>query len=287
MEVAPRISAREVIIGRDVEFGAGVELGAIGGPAERIEIGDNVRIAAGVKLLAPQISIGDYTTIHQHVTGNGYSALSIGSCCWIGQNAFLNATGPLTLEDGVTFSTYASVWTHLAGGDVLQGFRFLRHGEARLGADCYIGPQSIISPVHVGARAMVLAGSVVTHDVPGNHVFGGDPAVDLTEKMGAPYQELSIAVRYRTMCHILRSFAAGEVRATQVFAAVDESADNSEVTDCTLGGITITMADCAEDGTSVFDMRDRTYSKLRTAEEIAFMRYLLPHAKFFPRPTIA
>jgi acetyltransferase-like isoleucine patch superfamily enzyme len=283
MEVAPRINAREVRIGRDVEFGPGVEIGGIGAPAELVEIGDNVRIGAGVKLLAPEVRVGDFTAIHQNVTANGYSPLSIGSCCWIGQNGFLNCTGPLVIEDGVTFSTYASVWTHLSGGDVLQGFRFLRQGAARIGADSYIGPQSIVGPVEVAARAMVLAGSVVTHDVAGNTVVGGNPARDLTEKLGAPYEEIPVGVRYCTMCRILRSFAEGRVREPYTFQVqvigVEEFAEPSY----SAGGITIAMADCDAAGNSLFDVRDRSYSKLRTPEEIAFMRYLLPHAKFHPR----
>lgn len=283
MEVAPSINAGEVNIGRDVEFGPGVEIGAIGGGAESVVIGDHVRIGAGVRLLVPRLRIGDYTTIHQNVTGNGYNELSIGRCCWIGQNAFLNATGKLVLEDGVTFSTYASVWTHLAGGDVLQGFRFLREGDARIGGDSYIGPQSTLGPVQVGARAVVLAGSVVTHDVPGNHVYGGDPAVDLTDKLGAPYEEVSVERRYRTLCRILRSFAAGESRQPHVFVCDAKDNGPPDKPLQTLGGITICMSDCAENGTSIFDVRDRTYSKLDTPEEVAFMRYLLPHVKFYAR----
>ena len=55
---------------------------------------------------------------------------------------------------------------------------------------------------------------------------------------------------------------------------------DSILMDDTFAGITALEAKAV----SVFDVRDRTYSKLRTPEELSFMRFLLPKIKFWARP---
>ena len=255
-------------------------MGAIGGPAENIVVGDNCVIGDDVRILAPRVRIGDFVTIHHHVTIYGYDEVHIGACSWIGQNAILNCTAPLHIGRGCTISAYSSLWTHFSGGDPLQGCHFNQRQPCTLGDDAWIGVQCSVAPVEFGAKSLLLAGSVLTRDVPSNRVWGGTPAEDLTLKLGPPYGELSPAEKYSLLCELLRQFNTEQLAAGQPAEPLDERVESGVFR---LGGITVTMRDLPEDGSSIFDVQNRTYSKLRTAEEIAFMRFLLPLTKFYPR----
>jgi len=273
-----RLEAREARIGRDVSIGQRVQLGAIGGAADSVTIGDNARIGDDVRILAPRITIGDYTTIHHHTTIYGYDEIHIGDCCWLGQNVILNCTAPLSIGRGGTISAYANVWTHFSGGDPLAGCRYDSTTPALIGDDAWLGVQATVAPASIGARALVLAGAVVTRDVPPNTVWGGNPATDLTAKLGPPYAEVPVAEKYERLCALLLEYHSA--------AAADKPPKpptEQQTGRYTLGGLTVAMADGPDHGTSVFDVRDRSYSKRRTPAEIGFMTFLLPRIKFYPR----
>lgn len=270
MRDEPRVDCREFIRGADVSFGERVQLGGIGAAAARIEIGDNVSIGDDVRILAPRVRIGDYTVIHNHTTIYGYDAVRIGACGWIGQNAVLNCTAPLDIGNGCTISAYSTLWTHFSGGDPLQGCRFDSVKPCSLGDDVWIGAQCSVAPVSIGAKSLLLAGSVLTKDTGMNEAWGGNPAQNLTHKLGAPYRERSVEEKFTDLCALLREHAGA-------------GGDSSAAGVLRLGGIAVSMTDCAPRGDSVFDVRDRSYSKLRSPAEIAFMRFLLPRVKFYPR----
>jgi len=271
-----RFNVEDLRLGRDVAIGARLEAGAIGGPARRMVIGDNVTIGSDVRILAPAVEIGDFVTLTHHTTIYGYDKVVIGANGWIGQHVILNCTAPLTIGRGATISAYANLWTHFSGGDTVEGCRYDSRQAATLGEDVWIGVQASIAPVHIGDKALVLAGAVVTKDIAANRVYGGNPAVDLTAKLGAPYADVNVTHKFHRMCELLSEFAD------------DCRGMKPDMPSFTKAGITVARADVdpadpAIAGTSVFDVRDRSYSKLRTAEEIAFMRFLLPKVKFYPR----
>ena len=282
-----RLEARQTRLGRDISIGERTHIGAIAEPAERATIGDNVFIGDDVRILAPRIHIGDFTIIHHHTTVYGYDDVVIGACSWVGQNVILNCTAPLTIGRGCTISAYSNLWTHYSGGDPVEGCNFNRRQAAALGDDVWIGVQATVAPVRIGEKSVVLAGSVVTKDIPPLRVYGGNPAVDLTDKLGEPYSERPIAQKFADMCALLRDYH-GQLREARSFRGGlddDEFARAQENGRLRLGGITITMVSTPEDGTSIFDVRNRTYSKLRTPEEIGFMNFILPLVKFYPRTT--
>ena len=276
-----QINAGKRLIGSDLRCGKRVLIGGIGGPASRVEIGDNVCIGDDVRILAGDITIGDYTVIHNHTVIYGYSSVAIGACNWIGQNVILNCTAPLTIGRGCTISALSNIWTHFGGGDPLQGCRYDSVKPATLGDDVWIGVQASMAPVAIGNRALVLAGSIVTRDIGENRVVGGNPAADLTDKLGPPYTDRPDAEKFERLCKLLREFHARN--ASGGHASGEAQDGESGGGRLTLGGITVAMEDTTGDGTSVFDVRDRTYSKLRTRDEIGFMHFLLPKIKFYPR----
>lgn len=271
--------------GRGISIGARTVIGAINGDAEDVRIGDNVYIGPDVRILAPRIHIGDYCTIHHHVTIYGYDEVVIGACCWIGQGAVLNCTAPLSIGRGCTISALANVWTHFSGGDPVEGCNFNRRKTCTLGEDVWLGVQASVAPVNIGAKSLVLAGAVVTKDIPPNCVYGGNPAQDLTAKLGEPYTMRSTEEKFAMMCDKLREYHLSLRRVTALTDTMltDEFAARQQPGTFRLGGITVTMARLAEDGTSIFDVRDRSYSKLLTEEEVGFMHFLLPLVKFYPR----
>jgi acetyltransferase-like isoleucine patch superfamily enzyme len=280
----PEINAAQLRRGEDLQCGARVQIGAIGGSASVVHIGDNVFIGDDVRILAPRVHIGDFCVIHNHTTIYGYDSFTLGACSWVGQQAILNCTAPLTIGRGCTISALSTLWTHFAGGDTLEGCNFNHRRSCTIGDDAWIGVQCSVAPVHLGARALVLAGSVVTRDIPPNRCYGGNPAADLTDKLGAPYTVRSPQEKFELLCDRLRDYHAslhptGEpagLGAEQFRSAPENGVFH-------LGGITVTMVNLAEDGSSIFDVRNRSYSKLRTPEEIGFMHFLLPVIKFYPR----
>jgi acetyltransferase-like isoleucine patch superfamily enzyme len=280
-----RLEARQARIGEGVSIGVRAHLSAISGEAESIFIGDNVFIGDDVRILAPRVRIGDYTIIHHHTTIYGYDDVVIGDCTWVGQGAILNCTAPLTIGRGCTISAMSNIWTHFSGGDPVAGCNFNSRKAANLGDDAWIGVQASIAPVSIGSKALVLAGSVVTGDIPANRVYGGNPASDLTDKLGAPYSERPAEDKFADMCLLLREYHEQLKRVATISSSLGDAEfmhAQDEGRLC-LGGITIAIVDTPPDGTSVFDVRDRTYSKLRTPEEIGFMNFILPLVKFYPR----
>lgn len=274
------VLALEERIGQDFTLGAGSSIAGIGGPAQSVQIGDQVRIGDGVEIRARNIRIGDYVTIHRNTTIYGYDDISIGECSWIGQNVILNCTAALSIGRGCILSAYCNVWTHFSGGDVLQGCRYDQARPCQLGDDVWIGVQASIAPVRIGERALVLAGSILSKDVAANEVWGGNPAANLTEKLGRPYQELSQEVKFELLCAKLREFWSGPALAAGLARATDLP-EVAALDWLSIGGITVTKGAAPADGSSIFDVRSRSYSKQGTPQEIAFMRYLLYRIKFF------
>ncbi len=82
----------------------------------------------------------------------------------------------ITIEDGVTITARSTILAHD------ESFAYARGGreivsETHIKTKAFIGVHSVILPgVTVGARAIVGAGSVVTHDVADGATVAGVPA---------------------------------------------------------------------------------------------------------------
>ena len=262
------IDADELIVGQGVVVEAGATITGIDGPAHRVVIGDHAYVGKDSVFRVPSLEIGDYTTIHRNVLVYGTEPTRIGHNGWIGQNTILNSTAALTIGDNCGIGAYSQLWTHILYGDVMNGCRFDTSDEMTIGKDVWFVGHCIVSPITAHDRSMALAGSVVTRDMADNHVYGGSPAIDLTEKVGPQFRGTTEDERVAYLTDRLAEF-----KAANPLSDAEEIGIQS-------GGVTIRT------GPSSFDVSDRTYTKLGTAAEVAFMRFLLPRAKFTPRSVL-
>lgn len=86
------------------------------------------------------------------------------SHCWL-----------ITIGNDVTFAPNVYVFAHDAATCKQVGYAKI--GQVNIGDNVFIGAGSIILPgVTIGDNCIVGAGSVVSHDIPPNMVYAGNPA---------------------------------------------------------------------------------------------------------------
>jgi hypothetical protein len=130
----------------------------------------------------------------------------------------------------------------------------------RIGKDVWFVGHCIVSPITAADKSMAMVGSVVTKDMEYNTIYAGCPASEISSKIGPQFSPSTLEERVRRMRDHFRAFGAP--------SSIRIVADDTEVID---------------DGRSYFVVASRTYTKRRTAEEVAFMKFLLPErAKFTP-----
>ena len=115
------------------------------------------------------------------------SALDMADHVYVGHFNVLDASGGLTIEEGVQVTTHCALLTHsshqslrLAGrgywGDA-QPPGFVR-AATHIGAYTFIGPHSVVAPgARIGRGVLVKAYSYVSGVVPDFAVVAGQPAV--------------------------------------------------------------------------------------------------------------
>jgi acetyltransferase-like isoleucine patch superfamily enzyme len=109
----------------------------------------------------------------------GFKHLDMGDNCHIASGALLDLREKLILEPHVTIAERVVILTHSNVGDdnhpLKKHFPFVC-GPVRIKEGSFIGAGSIVLPgVTVGPRSCVMAGSVVSRNVPPNTLMGGNP----------------------------------------------------------------------------------------------------------------
>jgi len=116
-----------------------------------------------------------------------------------------------------------------------------------IGNDVWLIGHCIVSPVTIKDSAMPSVGSVVTKDMKANHIYGGAPAKDLTDKMLPQFTVTANGEKKK----MLEQF--------ELPIGIQWIEDNSEIVDDTI---------------TYFNITDRTYTKRATDIEISFMKKL-------------
>jgi acetyltransferase-like isoleucine patch superfamily enzyme len=138
--------------------------------------------APWLRLLGARIGAG--TILHDvrffNLYRGGFSALSIGRECFVGDECLLDLAAGVVLEDQVTLAERVVVLTHTNVGfsdHPLQRHFPSMEAPVVFERGCFVGASVTVLPgVRVGRGAFVAAGAVVTEDVPRGTVAAGVPA---------------------------------------------------------------------------------------------------------------
>lgn|SRR3989338_7557646 len=128
------------------------------------------------------IRIGRGSTIHMWANFFDPSNIYIGDDTIIGDRAFLDGRGPLTIGSHVAIAS--SVMIYNSQHDIDDPDFTAISLPVVIEDYAFIGPRAIILPgVKIGRGAVVAAGAVVTKDIPPFSVVGGVPAQIMRERM--------------------------------------------------------------------------------------------------------
>lgn len=303
-----RIECRRLVLRHGARLEARCVVGGMRGPADFIDIGEQSLIAHDCKLLCPAAVLGDYVAIHNHTLMNGRGPLLIGHNCWIGQHCILNSEASLSIGNSVCVGTNTNLYSHGYFGDLLEGCQVFKVVPVTIEDDAWImGSYTSVAPgVRVGEKALVLAGSCVTKDVPPNHCFGGTPARDMTDRL-VPYRHVTPDEKLARIGEFLAEYVQ------TVFPAAFETEPNGYVVRAPFGPFRLRWqpdvdsaaclasdipllvftrrneAEAPPDLVTVFDLTRRQYTRRRTPAEISTISFLKSYrARFVPadRPRV-
>lgn len=252
----------------NIELGIGVSIHptasirGLNGAAKSIRIGDHTYIGQDVQIICDEFTIGDYSKIHHHTNIHGYQSCHIGHNAWIGQYCIIDSIGGVRIGNNCCLGASSHLWSHVKFGDVLEGCRFNAHKQLVLGHDVWIAGHCTITPIRAESKSMALAGSVVTKDMAFNTIYAGNPAENISDKIGLQFQERQIEDKLKQMYELLEQWTGDK---SQIRLVNDKDEMN------------------LDDEFIYFNVKDRTYTKKRSASEIDFMKFLLPEkAKYTP-----
>ncbi|MFZ5979595.1 MAG: hypothetical protein ACOYVF_03090 [Candidatus Zixiibacteriota bacterium] len=260
-------------------------LAAIRGRADQIIIGDYTFIGYDSTVLVPELSVGDYGAVHNHLLLNGYAPCVIGHNCYVGQHSVLNASEKLTIGNNVRLALNGYIWTHVESGELLEGCNFYGRSPVTIEDNVWLtGCNISVSPgVTLRNGSIILHGSVVTRSTEPRHCYSGVPAVDVTDKL-KPYHEITYDEKFERLKRYAEEFydARPEYRGRVIF--VNRFPDafsqrNEEV-------LIIAKSGAVKDyggRVSSFALESKQYTKKRTELEEAYIRFHLgARARFIP-----
>jgi len=251
------IFADEIIIGKNSFISPKSIIRGLNGNAKRIVIGDNTFIGDNVQIIINDLEIGDYCKIHHHVNIHGYKPLQIGHNAWVGQGTIIDSIGGVKIGNNCGIGAYSQLWSHIRYGDPLIGCNYNDNKELIIGNDVWFVGHCIVSPIIAKDRSMALVGSVVTKDMEENHIYGGSPSKDLTDKIKPQFTDITIEKKW----DIFKKYQVPNV------VVLIENED-----------------EILYDDKSYFNITNRTYTKRGSDTEISFMKLLQSDLiKFTPK----
>jgi acetyltransferase-like isoleucine patch superfamily enzyme len=257
------ISADEIIIGVGTIIEPTVVIRGINGKAKRIVIGDHCYIGHNVQIICNDFELGDYSKIQHDCNIHGYKPCKIGHNLWMGQFTIVDSIGGCTIGDNCGIGAHSQLWSHIKFGDTLEGCRFLMDKPMLIGNDVWFVGHCIVSPITASDKSMAMVGSVVTKDMEYNTIYAGSPAKSLSEKIGLQFENTSVESKYEKMQNYLSEWIGDREKIKIVTRNEDIDFNKKSI--------------------SYFNVSNRGYTKRGTADEVSFMKFLLPDkGKFTP-----
>lgn len=165
-----------------------------------VAIGDYCVIGPGVKIICAggDITIGDWTTLHDRCLVMSGKGAKIGAHCWFGQNSVIDGTGGITIGRGVRVGMYSQLWSHVAAGEQIEGCTLIGERPVVIEDDVWlVGSCIVASGVTIGRRSVALIGSNITKSCEPNSVLAGAPAA--IKPNLSFYREITLAEKWMLM----------------------------------------------------------------------------------------
>ena len=135
---------------------------------KNIEIGPDVRVYEGFKVILPSIHIGDGTRLHKNFYARGGHPVKIGKFCGFGEDVRIITGNHNTNIPAISMSFISKFFKESIHGE---------GGPVKIGNDVWVGDRSFILPrVTIGDGAIIGANAVVSKDVPPYAIVAGVPA---------------------------------------------------------------------------------------------------------------
>lgn len=234
----------------------------VNGNAKSVIIGDNCYIGHNVQIILDEFVLGDYSKIHHNCNIHGYKPCKIGHNAWIGQYSIIDSIGGVTIGNNCGIGAQSQLWSHIKYGDTLEGCRFFSEKTLNIGNDVWFVGHCIVSPITAADKSMAMVGAIITKDMDFNIIYAGAPAKSISNKVGFQFNEITLDEKVSKLRVYLERSNVDAYK-IKIVTSIDDI--------------------CVDDDISYFNVNDRKYTKKRSQDEVAFMKFLLPEkAKFTP-----
>lgn len=195
-----KIDARIEKIGYNSYIHPSVEIRGL----NSITIGDNVQIHENVFFFGGgDVFIDDYSKINRNCLFISRGTTKLGQVTWIGERTTIDGTGLLDAGNFLGVGIGSCLYSHIQHADVTEGSLYDRKSELIIGDDVWFVGECFVSPVNVANKSMAMLGSVIIKDMEEKHIYGGNPAKDLTDKIGSPWREVSVQEKMERVNRLL------------------------------------------------------------------------------------
>lgn len=246
----------------------------------RVTIGDYCSIGPGVKLVCSggDVTIGDWTTLHDHCLVLCGDGVSIGPHCWFGQNCVIDGTGGITIGRGVRVGMYSQLWSHVAAGEQIEGCTLFGQRPVTIEDDVWlVGSCIVASGVTLGYRTVALIGSNITKSWPAGSVIAGAPAAS---KPGLSfYKDLSLDDKWAMLKTWVEAAAPGlslsvETSGTSALWVKDTAESGAHQIAFVRGADEASLLRARRIDITVCCIEDKSYNKQLNATEQRILKFL-------------
>lgn len=125
---------------------------------------------------ARKLGFGEESSVYDCVCI--YGNVKVGKHTWVGPFSILDGTGNLEIGDYCSISAGVQIYTHdSVDWATSGGIKPYSYGSTKIGSNCYIGPNTIISKgITIGDGTIIGANSFVNKSFPRSSKIAGSPA---------------------------------------------------------------------------------------------------------------